>query len=183
MNTVRSGVLTYQPNLFDWITSTDRSKLRLKVAKKYLFDKYSWSFIIEESSLDYDDKVDKLLLEGFTLPCLHSDDLCKRTLKHPYNTFQLTLDLCLFFSYILLYWTMSELNIRYWLKTKVFFKANAKNLGKIIEGKRPTVFPHTNSTRGTNTPGLSRLEIFSKKIFRKKLSQMHTTQYPDMFVT
>ena len=71
MNTVYIGLFTYQPNIDDDITSTANLKSRCKVGQEYVFDKDGWSLIIEDITLDYDDKIDKLLLEYHTFPCLH----------------------------------------------------------------------------------------------------------------
>ena len=46
-------------------------------------DKDSWSKVIEGNSLDYDDKLDEIILVGHTLSYLHSDGLGKPTLKQP----------------------------------------------------------------------------------------------------
>ena len=73
MNTVYTGVFTFQLNKYDWITSTANSNSRCEEDQECLFDKDSWSLIIGEISLDYYDKSDKLRLEGHTLPCLHFD--------------------------------------------------------------------------------------------------------------
>ena len=84
-NTVHTGVFTRQPKNYDWINSTANSNSRCEEDQESFFDKSSWSLINEEISLDYDDKLQKLILEGQTLPCLHSDDFCKPTPKHPYT--------------------------------------------------------------------------------------------------
>ena len=49
----------------------------------FIYEKDSWPFIFEEISLDSDDELDKLILEGHTLPCLYTDGFCKVTLKYP----------------------------------------------------------------------------------------------------
>ena len=48
-----------------------------------LFDIDSCSIIVDEISLDHDDKQDKSILEGHTLACLHTDSFCTPLLKHP----------------------------------------------------------------------------------------------------
>ena len=93
--TVHTGVITYQPKIFDWITGTDDSKLSCKNDQAYLIDKDSWSVIIEEISLNYVEKSDKLIPEGYTPPCLHFDAVCKPTLKHPYTIVWFPEELCL----------------------------------------------------------------------------------------
>ena len=71
-NIICTGVFTYQLHIYDCITTCANLKSRCKGVNVYLFDKDSWSLIIEEVSLDYDDRLDKLILEGYTLPYLHS---------------------------------------------------------------------------------------------------------------
>ena len=61
-NTVHTGLITHQRNNFDWISSTVISILRYKSDAEYIIDKYSWSIKFEEISLDYDDKLFKLIL-------------------------------------------------------------------------------------------------------------------------
>ena len=64
LNAIQTGILTHQPNIYDWISSTDVSKSRCLDVQKNLIDRDSWSLTIGKNSLDYDDKLDKLLLEG-----------------------------------------------------------------------------------------------------------------------
>ena len=46
------------------------------------------------------------------------------------------------------------------------------------------MFPYTNSQLGTTNPTLSKLEKFPQiKIFQKGPTEMHITQYPDLFAT
>ena len=71
LNTVNTGVFTYQPKNYDWITSTETLKSVCRVDNQYLIDKDGWSKKFKEISLDYDDEPDKLIFGGHTLPCLH----------------------------------------------------------------------------------------------------------------
>ena len=41
--------------------------------------------MFEKISLDHDQKLDKPILEGHALPCLHSDGFRKPTLEPPYT--------------------------------------------------------------------------------------------------
>ena len=184
MNTVHTGVFTYQPNNYEWSTSSANSKSRCKDDQQNLIDKDSWPIIVEKISLDYDDKVDKLLLDGHTLPCLHSDGFCKPTLKHPFIFVWFPEEICLLFHISDYIGQLSELDNRYWLETDDFFDSTGKNTRKFTRGILPTVVSHKKSQLGTNTPTLSRLEIFPQKnnICRKP-TQMQPTQYPDFFVT
>ena len=55
-----------------------------KESNENLVDKANWSLFKEKVSLDYDDKVVKVALEGHTLPCLHFNSFCKPTPRHLY---------------------------------------------------------------------------------------------------
>ena len=83
MNTVHTGVFIYQTNFYDWITSTANSKSTYKEDVEHVIDKDSRSLIFDESSLDYDDKKDKLIFESQTFLYLHTDEFCEPALKHP----------------------------------------------------------------------------------------------------
>ena len=63
----------------------DNSKSRSDDDKEYLIDKDSWSSISEEIYLDYEDKLDKLIFECHTVPCLLSDGFSKTNLEHSYT--------------------------------------------------------------------------------------------------
>ena len=115
-----------------------------KIENKYLIDKDSWSIILEETSLDYDDKFDKLILEGHTLLCLHSDGFWKPTLKHPSTFVWFPEDLWLIFHISDFIRRMCELTNRFWLETDGFFNTTENNNQKIRKGVLSTVFPYTN---------------------------------------
>ena len=70
--TIHTGVFTYQSSNLDWIIIVANSKSRCKYDNEYLIDKGSRSLLTDEISLHYDDKFDKLILEGQTLPFLVS---------------------------------------------------------------------------------------------------------------
>ena len=48
LNTVHTGVFTYQPAKYEWITGLSNSESRCSDKQEYLIDKNSWSLIIEE---------------------------------------------------------------------------------------------------------------------------------------
>ena len=133
LNTVHIGVgtyqPTYQPNNYDWITSTANSKSGCKDDADYLIDIDNWSLRIEEVSLDYDEKVDKLILEGHTSPCLHFDGFCKPTLKHSCSTLWFPEKICFLFYISDFIEQMSQLNDRFWLEFDDFVIL----LGKTLE--------------------------------------------------
>ena len=78
----------------------------------------NFSLIDEEKhSLDYDDKLDKLILESHTLPCVHSESFSKATLKYPYNFVRFPEEKCLLFHNYDFIGLMSKLNNSQWLET------------------------------------------------------------------
>ena len=66
----------FKPNNYDWIISTVISYSRRLDDKGFLFDKDTWSLIIDEISSDYDDQLDELFLEVHAPPFLHSEGFC-----------------------------------------------------------------------------------------------------------
>ena len=73
MNTVHTGVFTYEPNNRDWITGAGNSMSKCEDDKEYLFDKEYWSLFTDYISLESNSELDKLVPEGHNFPCLHSD--------------------------------------------------------------------------------------------------------------
>ena len=130
LNTVHTGVFTYQPKFYDCNTSSANSKLRRKDNQEHLNDKDSWSIIVEETSLDYDHEFGKLLLDGHTLPCLHSDGFYNPTLKHLFTFVWFPKEFCLLFHIRDYIGRMSRLNYRFCFETDVFFDTTGKNTGK-----------------------------------------------------
>ena len=94
LNIVDTGVFTHQPSKYDWIAFTANSKSPCKDDVEYLLEKDSWSLINDGDFPDYDCKVEKPILAGYTLPCLHSDIFCQPTLKHPYTIAWFPEELC-----------------------------------------------------------------------------------------
>ena len=70
-------------------------KNRIFVIEMNMFlNEDSWSLTIQEITLDFDDKLEKLILEGHTLPCLYSDGFCKPTLKYPSTIVRFPEEIC-----------------------------------------------------------------------------------------
>ena len=132
--------------------------------------------IFEEDSLDNNDiKLDQLILEGHTLPCLQSDGFCKPTQRHPLDFAWLPEEKCLMFQNSdLIGWLYKMIN-RYWSKTDDFVTSTGNITEKNNKCILLTVFFYTNSPVGAPTPTLSGLEIIkTKKItFFIKQTQMH----------
>ena len=65
---------------------------------EYVIEKDSWSLIIREVELTYDDKKNTLIYNGHILPCLHDDGFCKPTILTPYTIVWFPEELCLIFN-------------------------------------------------------------------------------------
>ena len=65
---------------------------------EYIIEKDSWSLIVQEVELTYDEKENTLIYDGHTPPCLHDDGFCHPTILTPYNIVWFPGDLCLLFS-------------------------------------------------------------------------------------
>ena len=120
-------------NNFDWIVGPENSKSRCADEREYLIHKDSWSLYIEEYSLDYDDKSDKLILEGQHLSYLHSDHLCKPTLKETYFVVWFPEEMCSNFHISDFVGQMSKVNSRYWFETDDFSKTTGKRTWKKLK--------------------------------------------------
>ena len=118
----------------NWITASENSQARCSVDQEYPIDKGSWSLNSEETSLDYDNKITLINLEGLTLPCLTSDGFCKQVLKYPITTVWFPQDYCLIVQLSDLIGLMSKLNKFYWLETDDFFSIIGKNTEKNCKG-------------------------------------------------
>ena len=99
----------------------------------YLSDKDSRFLIIEEISLDYDDRIDKLAPDRHTLPYLQFDSFCKPTLKHPLTIVWFPEEYCLLIHISDYIGRMSKLSIRCWLKIDDFFNTTGKDIEEFIK--------------------------------------------------
>ena len=79
---MRTGVFTYQPNKMTGLLLLQTRSQDVRMLK-IIIDKDRWSLTNGESFLEFDDNSEKLILEGNTLPRLHSDGFCKPLLNHP----------------------------------------------------------------------------------------------------
>ena len=159
-NTIDNGVFTNQANNYDWITSTANSKSGYKDDQEYLIDKYFWS-VFNEVSPDQYEKLDKLLLGSHTLLCLHSDGLCKPTLKQACTLFWFPGEICLLFQTSDFIGRMFKVIYRYWLETDEIFPNKGKTLKKLTKAYRQLYYYHIAIHHfTTTTPALPGLEIF-----------------------
>ena len=72
---------TFHHGAFAWISNSQLVLNSIRKEKyvcwdryEYIFEKDSWSLIVKESETTYDDKDNKLIYHGYTLPCLHDDE-------------------------------------------------------------------------------------------------------------
>ena len=164
MKTVLTGVFTYKTSIYDWNTSTSKSKSRCQDDEKDLINKDSWSLINEDISLEFDDELDKLILEGQTLPCVHSDGFCKPTLKHSLTSLWFPEEICLIFHNSDFIGRLPKLTNPYRLEIDNYFYSTGKITETINKLKLSTLVSYTNSPLGTTTPTILRLENFAQKI-------------------
>ena len=85
-----------------------------------VIEKDSWSLIVREVELTYDEKENILIYIDHTLPCLHGDGFCHPTILTPYTIVWFSDDLCLLFSIHSFIGRMSKIGNQYWLETERF---------------------------------------------------------------
>ena len=124
---------TFHYGSFAWISNSHlvlNSTLKEKVVccdrYGYIIENDSWSLIVRELELTYDDEDNKLIYHGNTLTSLHDDGFCKPTIQTPITSFWFPEALCLIISINSFIGGMSKLNNRYWLETEHFL--TMKNL-------------------------------------------------------
>ena len=138
---------------------------------EYIIEKDSWSLIVREVELTYDEKENTLIYDGHTLPYLHDDGFCHPRRLTPYTMVWFPDDLCLLFSIHSFNGRMSKIGIRYWLETERFFI-------DCYNTHTPPSDANSNKTR------LSRFEIYpQQRTFCNKPTPLHITQYPDLFIS
>ena len=78
----------------------------------------------------------------------------------------------------------SKLNTSYCLVTDDLSNSTGKNTEKNVKNRSPIVFPYIHLPLRSTTPISPRLEFLPQtNTVCKKLTKMHLTQYPDLFVT
>ena len=153
--------------------------LLMKITSHYWLQKIFW-----RSSLNFEDKLDELILEGHTLPWLHSDGCLKPTLKHPYTFVRFSEEVCLIFLISVSIGRLSSLNNRCRLETDDFFQSTGDNTKKLNESKPQLsllILIHQVELllQLYEDSKLSHKNVHSVK----KPPQMHTIQCLDLFFT
>ena len=178
LNTYHYGTFTYITNS-QLIPDYSRGLASVCWDKyEYKIEKDSWSLIVREVEITYDDKENTLIYDGHILPCLHDDGFCKPTILTPYTIVWFPEDLCLIFTINSFIGKMSKIHNRYWLETEHFFNITYN------KNAPPTYSSLPNDNSNSDQTRLSRFEIFpNTNFFCNKPTPLHKTQYPDLFVT
>ena len=173
LNTFHYGAFAWITNSQLVLSSTLKEKAVCWDGYENIIEKDNWSLVVKEIEITYDDKDNKLIYHGYTLPCLHDDGFCKPTILTPFTIVWFPEELCLTFSITSFIGRLSKLNNRYWLETEHFFNNHSSTI------PTDTLYHDTKSqTR------LSRFENFPEnKMFCNKPTPLHLTQYPDLFIT
>ena len=136
-----------------------------------------WHVNIREVTLTYDDKQNKMIYNGHTLPCTHADGFCQPTSITPYAIVWFPEDLCLMFKIHRFIGRMTKLCDRYWIETSQFFNAT------IATESHNTSHPfYTTPKMPNDQTRLARFEVFpDRHSFCKRPTLMLTTQYENIF--
>ena len=173
LNTFHYGAFAWIANSQLVLNSTLKEKAICWNRSEYNIEKDSWSLIVKENEINYDDKDNKFIYHGHTLPCLHDDGVCKPTILTPFTIVWFPEELCLIFSIHSFVGRLSQLNNRYWLETEHFFNNHSSTTS--------TDTPYHDTKSQTR---LSRFEIFPEnKVFSNKPTPVYTIQNPDLFIT
>ena len=98
LNTFHYGASAWITNSQLVINSTLKEKAVCWDRNEFIIEKDSWSLIVKEIEITYDDKDNELIYHGHTLPCLHDDGFCKPTILTPFIIVWFPEELCLIFS-------------------------------------------------------------------------------------
>ena len=181
LNTVRPGSFTYQPTEKHWITGPEKnSKSRCSEYQDYLIDHDNWSIIFEEISLDYDDEMNSIILEGHSIPCLHSDGCCQPALNHPYNIFWFLEECCWIFhicDFLDAWWKWRTVTDTI-LMTSLY--VSGRRLRKILHALGQLFFDYLYHHWEQLLQPKYDCNFFHEKTFCKT-THIHATIYPDVF--
>ena len=98
LNAWHIGTFVYDEHYQDLIVNfTQNYYARCKSDREHLIPRQSWKLRITNAEITYDDKNNRMIHDGYILPCYHSDGFCKPTTRTPYisipqisqNTFKL----------------------------------------------------------------------------------------------
>ena len=100
------------PSKYDWVAGPKNPNSISSDDQDYLSDKGKWLKFFEENFLQYDDKLDEVLLEDHTLASLRFDGSGEPPLKHPFTSVWFPGEMCLKFQFFHVVGRESKLNKR-----------------------------------------------------------------------
>ena len=103
LNTFQYGAFALIANSQPVLNSTVKEKAVCWDRCEYIIENDSWSLIVKEIEITYDDKDNKLIYHGHTLHCLHDDGFCKPTILTPFTIVWFREELC--FPNLFFHWT------------------------------------------------------------------------------
>ena len=125
------------------------------------------------------------MMDGYMLPCYHSDGYCKPTTRTPYTLTWFDEKICIIFRLQEFIGRMTKNKDRYWIETDNFIKSSNITQNLQTEGIQGTKYPDVKTPQSTvDNPNLSQFEIHSiAQTFCGKPEPLYSTQYHDIFVT
>ena len=178
------GALTFEPDKNNWRNGASNTESRCLDDWTILIDEDRCSIYIEETWLVFNDKQDKLSLEGeHTLPCLHLDSFFNSA-KSLYYCLLSWRKMSIFTSLFLWDACFNKKSLLVW--NWYFSQKYWRNTARIIRSISLIVFQFSLSPLRAETPTLSRLEISpqNKRLSVKNPQQRKLfTKWVTFFVT
>ena len=86
LNAWHIGTFVYDTHYQDWLVNfTQNSYSRCRSDREHLITRKNWKLRITNAKITYDGKNNQMILDGYILPCSHSDGFCKPTTKTHYT--------------------------------------------------------------------------------------------------
>ena len=186
LNAWHIGAFVYDEHYQDWIVNfTQNYYSRCRSDREHSITRQSWKLRITNGEIPYDDKINQMILDGYTLPCYQSDGFCKPTTSTPYIMTWLDENFGLIFRLQEFIGGMTKIEDRYWIETDNFI--DSSNITKHLqtEGIKGTKYPNVKTPQSiVDNLSLSRFEIYPiAQTFCGKPEPLYSTQNEDIFVT
>ena len=164
LNAWHIGTFVYDEHYQDWLVS---------------FTRQSWKLRKTNAEKSHYDENIQMILEGYILPCYHSDGFCRAPTRTPYILTWFDEKFCLIFRLQEFIGRMIRIKDRYWIETDNFI--DSSNITKHLqtEGIKGTKYPNVKTPQSTvDNPSLSRFEIYPiAQTFCGKPEPLYSTQY------
>ena len=187
LNKMYTGTFTFMPADKNWIYNpTQNPYHNCPAHHQFEVNLVSWRLEISEVELTYDDTVNAMIIDGYTLPCSFADGFCKPTAKTPFTLVWFTDDFCLLFTLQDFRGHVTKSKDRYWIETDSFVHSPHSIKPKTTSGIKGTAHPYINAphTQNPNNPSHSRFEIYpTAQTFCGKPDPLYSTEFSDLFVT